>query len=253
MKRLEGKTAIITGGSKGIGFGIATAFAKQGANLTITGRGKEALQAAKEKLESAYGAKVVALACDGSDEDKVKAVVADTVEAYGTIDILVNNASASKSGVMFEDHTTEDFDLAIYSGLYATFFFMREAFPYLKENKGSVINFASGAGLSGLAGQASYAAAKEGIRGLSRVAAREWGPYEIRVNVVCPLAMSDGLAQWKEEYPEAYEDNVKDVPLGRFGDPEKDIASLVSFLASDEASYITGQTINADGGGNLRP
>ena len=98
----------------------------------------------------------------------MKATVKKTIETFGRIDVLINNAQASKSGVLLENHTKEDFDLAIYSGLYATFFFMRECFPYLKETKGSVINFASGAGLFGRVAQSSYAAAKEGIRGLSR-------------------------------------------------------------------------------------
>ena len=100
---------------------------------------------------------------------------------------------------MLIDHTKEDVDLAIYSGIYATFFYMKEAYPYLKENKGAVVNFASGAGLFGRIAQSSYAAAKEGIRGLSSVAATEWAPDGIRVNVVCPLAMTEGLKKFKEE------------------------------------------------------
>lgn len=176
MGKLEGKVAIITGGGKGIGFGLAKAFAKEGANLTITGRTMSRLEAAKEKLEAEYGVKVLPITADGADEASVANVVKQTVETFGHIDTVVNNAQVSKSGVMLKDHTKEDFDLAIYSGLYATFFYMRDAYPYLKESKGSVINFASGAGLFGKLGQSSYAAAKEGIRGLSRVAAAEWGP-----------------------------------------------------------------------------
>ena len=175
MGKLEGKVAIITGGGKGIGFGLAKAFAKEGANLTITGRTMSRLEAAKEKLEAEYGVKVLPITADGADEASVANVVKQTVETFGHIDTVVNNAQVSKSGVMLKDHTKEDFDLAIYSGLYASFFYMRDAYPYLKESKGSVINFASGAGLFGKLGQSSYAAAKEGIRGLSRVAAAEWG------------------------------------------------------------------------------
>lgn len=146
MGKLEGKVAIITGGGKGIGFGLAKAFAKEGANLTITGRTMSRLEAAKEKLEAEYGVKVLPITADGADEASVANVVKQTVETFGHIDTVVNNAQVSKSGVMLKDHTKEDFDLAIYSGLYATFFYMRDAYPYLKESKGSVINFASGRG-----------------------------------------------------------------------------------------------------------
>ena len=253
MGKLEGKVAIITGGGKGIGFGLAKAFAKEGANLTITGRTMSRLEAAKEKLEAEYGVKVLPITADGADEASVANVVKQTVETFGHIDTVVNNAQVSKSGVMLKDHTKEDFDLAIYSGLYATFFYMRDAYPYLKESKGSVINFASGAGLFGKLGQSSYAAAKEGIRGLSRVAAAEWGPDGGRVNVVCPLAMTESLEQWRDAYPDLFAKTIQGIPLGRFADPEKDIGCVCVFLASDDASYVTGETITLQGGSGLRP
>ena len=204
MKRLEGNVTIITGGGKGIGFGMATAFAREGSNLVLTGRNMERLQQAQQKLESEWGVKVLPIVADGSDENAVKMVVAKTIETFGKIDTLINNAQVSKSGLPLIQHTREDLDMAVLSGIYATFFYMRECFPYLKESGGSVINFASGAGLYGKPGQSSYAAAKEGIRGLSRVAATEWGPDGVRVNVVCPLAMTESLVQWKEEYPELF-------------------------------------------------
>lgn len=249
---VKDKVVIVTGGGRGIGFGISTAYAKAGAKLVITGRTEATLLEAKKKLE-AYGTSVLTVTADGADEAAIKNVIAKTVETYGKIDAVVNNAQASKSGKMLVDHTKEDFDLAIYSGLYATFFYMREAFPYLKETKGCVINFASGAGLAGRIAQSSYAAAKEGIRGLSRVAATEWGPYGVRVNVICPLAMTEGLQKFKEEYPDRYEQTIKAVPMGRFADPETDIGRLCIFLSSEDAAYITGETITVQGGSGLRP
>lgn len=249
---VEGKVVIVTGGGRGIGFGISTAFAKEGAKLVITGRNAQTLEEAKEKLE-AYGAEILTVPADGADEESVKNVIAKTIERFGKLDVLINNAQTSKSGLMLVEHTKEDFDLAVYSGLYATFFYMREAFPYLKESKGAVINFASGAGLAGRIAQSSYAAAKEGIRGLSRVAATEWGPYGINVNVICPLAMTEGLQKFKEEYPDRYEQTIKAVPMGRFADSEKDIGRLCVFLASEDASYMTGETITMQGGSGLRP
>ena len=253
MGKLEGKVAIITGGGKGIGFGLAKAFAKEGANLTITGRTMSRLEAAKEKLEAEYGVKVLPITADGADEASVANVVKQTVETFGHIDTVVNNAQVSKSGVMLKDHTKEDFDLAIYSGLYATFFYMRDAYPYLKESKGSVINFASGAGLFGKPGQSSYAAAKEGIRGMTRVAATEWGPDGINCNLICPLVMTDALKKWRAEYPAVYEQTIKGIPAGRFGDPEKDIGRTAVFLCSEDAKYISGETITMQGGSGLRP
>jgi NAD(P)-dependent dehydrogenase (short-subunit alcohol dehydrogenase family) len=179
--------------------------------------------------------------------------VAQAVARFGKINTLVNNAQVSKSGLPLVDHTREDLDLAIFSGLYAAFFYMRECHPYLKESKGSVINFASGAGLFGKLGQSSYAAAKEGIRGLSRVAAAEWGPDGIRVNVICPLAMTESLQDWKEHFPELFEKTIQGIPLGHFADPKDDIGRVAVFLASEDAHYVTGETITLQGGSGLRP
>ena len=253
MKRLEGNVTIITGGGKGIGFGIAQAFAAEGSDLVITGRTESRLISAKERLEKEFGIRVLPIVADGADENAIKEVVRQTVETFGKINTLVNNAQVSKSGLPLVEHSREDFDLAICSGLYAAFFYMRECHPYLKQTKGSVINFASGAGLFGKLGQSSYAAAKEGIRGMSRVAAAEWGPDGIRVNVVCPLAMTESLQEWKENYPELFAKTIQGIPLGRFADPRNDIGRVCVFLASDDASFVTGETITLQGGSGLRP
>ena len=209
MGLFTGKTVVLTGGgkAKAIGYGIATAYAKEGANLVLTGRNVKKLDEAKAELERLYGVKVLTCQADVSPdpacEARVAEVVKETIDTFGRIDVLINCAQASASGVPLAEHSKEQFDLAVYSGLYAAFFYMRACYPYLKESQGSVINFASGAGLFGNAGQASYAAAKEAIRGLSRVAATEWGKDNINVNVVCPLALTAQLEQFKEAYPEA--------------------------------------------------
>lgn len=253
MKRLEENVTIITGGGKGIGFGLAQAFAEAGSNLVITGRTLSRLESARQRLEAEYGVKVLPIVADGADEAAIKDVVAQTIAKFGKINTLVNNAQVSKSGLPLIEHTKEDLDLSIHSGLYAAFFYMRECHPYLKESKGSVINFASGAGLFGKLGQSSYAAAKEGIRGLSRVAAAEWGPDGIRVNVICPLAMTESLMEWKDNYPELFAKTIQGIPLGRFADPKDDIGRVAVFLASEDAHYITGETITLQGGSGLRP
>ena len=266
MSFLKGKTAIITGGGRAvlsdgscgsIGYGIATAYAKEGANLVLTGRNVKKLEDAKEELERLYGVKVLAVQADvnaGADnEAAVAEVVKQAIVAFGRFDVLINNAQASASGVTLADHTKEQFDLAVYSGLYATFYYMKACYPYLKETKGTVINFASGAGLFGNFGQCAYAAAKEGIRGLSRVAATEWGRDGINVNVVCPLAWTAQLVNFKNAYPEAFEANEKMPPAGHYGDVEKEIGRACVQLASPDIKYMNGETITLEGGMGLRP
>lgn len=266
MDLFKGKTIIITGAGKAtlsdgrcgsIGYGIATAFAKEGANLVITGRNIEKLEGAKKDLEEKYGISVLALQADVSDkkdnEAVVNSVISKTIEKFGRIDVLINNAQASASGVPLASQTTEQFNLALYSGLYAAFYYMKAAYPYLKESKGSVINFASGAGLFGNYGQCSYAAAKEGIRGLSRVAATEWAKDEINVNVICPLAWTSQLETFEKKYPEAYKANVHVPPMGHFGDPETEIGRVCVVLSTPDFKYLTGETLTLEGGLGLRP
>ena len=266
MGFLTGKTAIITGagravlkdGSCGsIGYGIATAYAKEGTNIVITGRNVKKLEDAKEELERLYGIRVMIVQADVSEnndnEKVVQSVIDKTIAEFGRIDVLINNAQASASGVPLAEHTTEQFNLAMYSGLYATFYYMKACYPHLKETKGSVINFASGAGLFGNFGQCSYAAAKEGIRGLTRVAATEWGKDGINVNIVCPLAWTAQLEQFQEAYPDAFKANVHMPPMGHYGKSELEIGRVCVQLASPDFKYMTGETITLEGGMGLRP
>ncbi len=266
MGFLTGKTVIVTGGGRAvlengkagaIGYGIATAYAKEGANIVITGRNVKKLEDAKEELERLYEVKVLPVAADisaGADNAAIAAeVAAKAVAAFGSIDVLINCAQASASGVTLADHTTAQFDLAIYSGLYATFYYMQACYPYLAKSKGSVINFASGAGLFGNYGQCAYAAAKEGIRGLSRVAATEWSKDGINVNVICPLAWTSQLENFQKAYPDAFEKNVHTPPMGFFGDPEEHIGRVCVQLAHPDFKYMTGETLTLEGGLGMRP
>ncbi len=266
MGFLTGKTAIITGAGRAvlsdgrcgsIGYGIATAYAKEGANLVITGRNVKKLEDAKEELERLYGIQVLIVQADvnaGADnEADVANVVKQAIDTFGSIDVLINNAQASASGVPLAEHTTEQFDLALYSGLYAAFYYMKACYPYLAKAKGSVINFASGAGLFGNFGQCAYAAAKEGIRGLTRVAATEWAKDGINVNIICPLAWTAQLEQFEKAYPDAFKANVKMPPAGHYGDSELEIGRVCVQLASPDFKYLTGETLTLEGGMGLRP
>ncbi|OWA01820.1 oxidoreductase [Streptomyces sp. CS159] len=243
-RSLQGRTAIVTGGGSGIGGAVTRLFVARGARVVIVDLNEEAGRGIADELGDA----VVFLRGDVGDRKVADTAVATAVDRFGSLDVLVNNASVSRQKP-FEEQTDEDWDLAMNTGLYATRNFMLAALPELKKTgNASIVNFGSGAGLNGQPNQASYAAAKEAIRGLSRVAANEWAPHNIRVNVVCPMALTAGVAQWAEARPEQYALSAASVPLGRFGDPERDVAPIVAFLASDDAQYMTGQTVMADGG-----
>lgn len=243
--RLQGKVAIITGSASGIGRGIALAMAKEGAHIAVVDineeKGHETLQELNKLTESMLFIK------DISKPENVTEIVQAVVEKFGKLDILVNNAHASRQA-MFAETTMDMIDLSFGTGFYPTFHFMQAAYPELKKTKGKVINFASGAGLDGQPTQASYAAAKEAIRAISRVAANEWGPEGINVNLISPIALTPGVEAWKQSAPELYDAMINRIPLRRLGDPEGDIGRTAVFLASDDANYITGQTIMVDGG-----
>ena len=267
MGFLTGKTAIITGagravlsdGSCGsIGYGIATAFAKEGANLVITGRNvkknwKRQKASWKPSMASAFCRCRQMCAPAPTTKPPCKMSSIRLWIRFGGIQVLVNNAQASASGVPLAEHTTEQFDLALYSGLYAAFYYMKACYPYLAKSNGSVINFASGAGLFGNFGQCAYAAAKEGIRGLSRVAATEWGKDGINVNVICPLAWTAKLEQFQQAYPDAFKANVKMPPMGHYANPETEIGRVCVQLAMPDFKYLSGETLTLEGGMGLRP
>ena len=215
------------------------------------------LEDAKEELERLYGIKVLIVQADvnasADNEAVVNNVVQQTIDTFGSIDVLINNAQASASGVPLAEHTTDQFNLALYSGLYAAFYYMKACYPHLAKSKGSVINFASGAGLFGNFGQCAYAAAKEGIRGLTRVAATEWAKDGINVNIVCPLAWPAQLEQFEKAYPDAFKENVKMPPAGHYGDAELEIGRVCVQLASPDFKYMTGETLTLEGGMGQRP
>ncbi|MBF4995033.1 SDR family oxidoreductase [Arthrobacter gandavensis] len=241
--QLKNKTAIVTGGAGGIGRGIVRRFLAEGARVAVV----DIDQHQGDQLLADLDGEVIFLAKDISVEENAAAIVAETVERFGGLDILVNNAHASKQASILET-TREIWELSFNTGTMATFHLMRAAYPELKKTRGSIINFASGAGMKGLPNQVAYSAAKEAIRAITRTAATEWAADGIRVNVVSPVAFTPGIVQWSKAFPDAYQEVLDGIPLGRLGDPETDIAPVVAFLASDNARYMTGQTLMADGG-----
>lgn len=246
MKKLQDKIAIITGGASGIGKGMATAFVKEGAKVVIVDLNNEIGQVTIKELQ-AHQPESIFIQANLAEHDKLKGIVQQVINQYGKLDILVNNAHASKN-MPFEQITRADLDLSFDTGFYPTFYLMQAALPYLKESKGKVINFASGAGINGDVNQASYAAAKEAIRAITRVTANEFGPYGINVNLISPIANSPGIQQWAKEQPEHYEAMLSRIPLRRLGELEEDIGRVAVFLASEDSDYISGQTIMVDGG-----
>jgi NAD(P)-dependent dehydrogenase (short-subunit alcohol dehydrogenase family) len=243
---LGGKVAVVTGAAQGIGRGIAQALAERGAAVLLVDHNADTLDATVQGLE---GTQVAALLSDIREEGQPERIVAAAVEAFGRLDVLVNNAIATRAAGPFTEHSDADYDLVFDTGPRATFRLMRAAFPHLvASGSGSVVNLGSSAGTEGQAGWATYAAAKEAIRGFSKVAATEWGPAGVRVNVVCPFANSEGAQLWERFDPDGYNAALAKVPMQRIGDTRTDIGALVAFLASDDATYITGQTIMIDGG-----
>ncbi|NKR66644.1 SDR family oxidoreductase [Rhodococcus hoagii] len=241
--RLDGKVAIVTGGAGGIGRGITRAFTKEGAKVLVVDINDEAGNA----LASELGDSVRYLAADISKEASAAQICAAAVDAFGSVDVLVNNAHASRQAPLLQT-TQEMMDLSFGTGFYPTFWLMKACYKQLKAHEGSVINFASGAGIDGQVNQASYAAAKEAIRAISRVAANEWAADNINVNLISPLALTEGVEAYIAANPGIEEALLSRTPLHRFGDPESDIGRVAVFLASADASYITGQTLMVDGG-----
>ena len=242
---LSDRVAIVTGGSRGIGRAISLALAGAGATVVVNYRGNTA--AAEETLAAiaAMGGKAIAIQADVANSDDVKRLFSEVNTAYGRIDSLVNNAGITRDTLMMR-MKDEDWDAVIDTNLKSQFLTTKAAIsPMVRARSGRIINITSVVGLMGNAGQANYAAAKAGIIGFTKSVAREIGSRSVTVNAVAPGFIDTELTAVLSE--DMREGLKKQIPLGRLGSPE-DVAGLVVFLASDQASYITGQTFNCDGG-----
>ncbi len=243
---LEGRAAIITGGARGVARGVAQAFAKAGARVLIVDR-DEALGREAEAQLCALGADAAFMPFDLCRHDDLDQIVEAALARFGRLDVLVNAAQASQQTPIAET-TNEAMRLPFDTGFWPSFILMRSAYPQLVETRGCVINFASGSAFDALPMLGAYSAAKEAIRAISKIAANEWGPQGVRVNIICPFANSPGVQAWAQYAPADYASQLAKVPLRRIGDCETDIGAAAVFLASDAAGYITGQTLMVDGG-----
>ena len=245
MKLLENKTAIITGATRGIGRGIATSFAKQGANVAFTYNSSvEAAQELEKELET-FGIKAKGYQSNAAKFDAAQQLAADVLKEFGTIDILINNAGITKDNLLMRI-SEEDFDTVIEVNLKSVFNLTKAVIrPMMKQRKGSIINMSSVVGLKGNAGQTNYAASKAGILGFTKSVALELGSRNIRCNTIAPgFIETEMTGKLNEEVVQGWRDAI---PLKRGGTAE-DVANACVFLASDMSAYITGQTLSVDGG-----
>ncbi|HHU02226.1 MAG: SDR family NAD(P)-dependent oxidoreductase [Christensenellales bacterium] len=254
--RFENRVAIVTGGGMGLGKAYVKALGSEGCKVVIAEYSEPLGKACEQEMRE-LGYDVLFVKCDVSKEDEVKAMVEKTVETYGKIDILINNAQgADKSSLstVTEDTTIEMFKINWYTGAFGTFLCTKYTIPYMKQQGyGRIINTASATGVNGMATFSALGSQKEAIRGLTRVCATELGSFGITCNVICPGALTEASRLWKEAYPELYEEAVAPQPIPRLGDPDTDIAPVVMFLASEDSRFVTGQTIGVDGGTTMMP
>ena len=242
---LDGKVALVTGASRGIGRAIAIELAKEGATVAINYAGNKTAAEEVKNIITEMGGKAMIIQADVSDENSAMNMVEEVIKEFGGIDILVNNAGITRDG-LFIRMKEDDWNAVINTNLTGIFNCTKVAAKYMmKKRSGKIINMSSVSGIMGNAGQTNYAAAKAGVIGFTKSLAREMASRGITVNAVAPgFIATDMTAAMPEK---AQEHVLASIPLGKMGEP-KDIANAVLFLASDKASYITGQVIHVDGG-----
>jgi len=248
MGRLTGKTVLVIGGAQGIGRGCVLAAAAEGANVVVGDLDEPGARAVAGEA-TARGSEAIGMRADVVERDQVDALVAAALDRFGHVDGLVNLAYFHEGPAPIAELPVETLVRELHVDVVGCLVAMQAVHAHLRGRGGSIVNFSSSAGVEGLADRGAYSAAKAAVRLLSRTAALEWGPDGIRVNTVCPFAMSESLraAVAAGTVDQAHLDGVS--PLGRPGDPERDIGTGVAFLLSDDARYVTGHTLALDGGG----
>jgi 3-oxoacyl-[acyl-carrier protein] reductase len=242
---LEGKVALVTGASRGIGREIALELARQGANVAVNYAGSESKANQVVDEIKAIGKEAFVIKCDVSNSDEVAAMVKETVDRFGKLDILVNNAGITKDNLLMR-MKEEEWDDVININLKGVFLCTKAVTrQMMKQRVGRIINITSVVGVSGNPGQANYVAAKSGVIGLTKTTAKELASRNITVNAIAPGFITTDMTDKLSD--EVKDEMLKQIPLARLGEP-KDIAKMAAFLASDDTSYITGQTLHINGG-----
>jgi len=249
--RLAGRGALITGGADGIGRGMAVRFAAEGAAVLIADFNEPKGRETVEELRNS-GGRAAFVRCDVTRRDQAVAAVAACADHFGTVDILVNNAYRGQGIGRIEAKSDAIFADGLAVCLYAAKWSMEAAFPHMKSRRwGRIINFCSLNGVNAHMGTAEYNVGKEALRAYTRSAAREWARHGICANIICPAAASSSFKQFQAMQPEVAAASAASNPMGRMGDPERDIAGVALFLASEDARYLTGNTLFVDGGAHI--
>jgi NAD(P)-dependent dehydrogenase (short-subunit alcohol dehydrogenase family) len=244
--KLQGKVALITGGGTGIGAATAKLFADEGAHVAITGRRKEVLEAVAKAIV-ANGGKVLTIAGSVTDEAHVRSAVEQTVQAFGKLDILVNNAAIGEFGKLLHETSDREWEQVLDTNLTGVFRFTRAAIPHMLDRGGAIVNVSSVAGMVGIPRSAPYSSTKGAVLALTRCLAIDYAKEKIRCNCVCPALVDTPMAADAIADPVMNAAMAAAHPIGRFGTPE-DVARLLVYLASDEASWVTGSVFTIDGG-----
>jgi NAD(P)-dependent dehydrogenase (short-subunit alcohol dehydrogenase family) len=255
--QMAGSVAIVTGAGRGIGRAIAKVYAREGAKVAVVSRTPATLDAVVAEI-TAEGGTAIGIPCDVGSKEQVFAAVDRTLSAFGTVDVLVNNAQgfgtqgaprASTKYMTVEEYPDDEIEYIFRTGAMATLWGMQAVFPTLKaKGWGKIINFSSTSGILGTTGNTAYNMTKEAIRSLSRTAANEWGQFGINVNVISPTLKTDAFDAWEVDRPEFVKALREALPMRRLGDPEADGGPLAVFLAGHGSDFITGMTFMLNGG-----